>query len=98
MYEPERGNVNLLKEENNVKKLLAIVLTLALLVSLGVTAFADDEPIHLTLWTFQELHTQLYKEMLDKWNANPDNPKLDIEVERQPGQSQAGHRHAGLSL
>ena len=60
-----------------MKKLLAIVLTLALLVSLGVTAFADDEPIHLTLWTFQELHTQLYKET---------------------GQSQAGHRHAGLSL
>ena len=67
-----------------MKKLLAIVLTLALLVSLGVTAFADDEPIHLTLWTFQELHTQLYKEMLDKWNANPDNPKLDIDMQVYP--------------
>ena len=42
MYEPERGNVNLLKEENNVKKLLAIVLAVALLASLGITAFADD--------------------------------------------------------
>ena len=50
-----------------MKKLLAIVLALAMLVSLGITAFADgEEPIHLTLWTFQELHTQLYKEMLDK--------------------------------
>ena len=84
MYKPVRVNVNLLKEENNVKKLLAIVLAVALLASLGITAFADDEPIHLTLWTFQELHTQLYKEMLDKWNANPDNPKLDIDMQVYP--------------
>ena len=68
-----------------MKKLLAIVLALAMLVSLGITAFADgEEPIHLTLWTFQELHTQLYKEMLDKWNANPDNPKLDIDMQVYP--------------
>ena len=67
-----------------MKKILAILLAVAMLASLGITAFADEEPIHLTLWTFQELHTQLYKEMLDKWNANPDNPKLDIDMQVYP--------------
>ena len=46
-----------------MKKLLAILLTLALLTGI-CSAFADEEPIKLTLWTFQELHTQLYKDML----------------------------------
>ena len=68
-----------------MKKLLAIILVIAMFASLGITtAFAEEEPIHLTLWTFQELHTQLYKEMLDKWNANPDNPKLDIDMQVYP--------------
>ena len=49
-----------------MKKLLAVLLAIALIATLGITtAFAEEEPIHLTLWTFQELHTQLYKEMLD---------------------------------
>ena len=68
-----------------MKKLLAVLLAIALIATLGITtAFAEEEPIHLTLWTFQELHTQLYKEMLDKWNANPDNPKLEIDMQVYP--------------
>ena len=67
-----------------MKKILAILLAVAMLASLGITAFAEEEPIHLTLWTFQELHTQLYKVMLEKWNANPDNPKLDIDMQVYP--------------
>ena len=63
-----------------MKKLLAVLL--AALMVLGMFgALAEEEPIHLTLWTFQELHTQLYKEMLEKWNANPDNPKLEIDMQ-----------------
>ena len=66
-----------------MKKLLAVLL--AALMVLGMFgALAEEEPIHLTLWTFQELHTQLYKEMLEKWNANPDNPKLDIDMQVYP--------------
>ena len=68
-----------------MKKLLAVLLAIALIATLGITtAFAEEEPIHLTLWTFQELHTQLYKEMLDEWNANPDNPKLEIDMQVYP--------------
>ena len=54
-----------------MKKLLAVLLAIALIATLGITtAFAEEEPIHLTLWTFQELHTQLYKEMLDpSWRS-----------------------------
>ena len=40
-----------------MKKILAILLAVAMFASLGITAFAEEEPIHLTLWTFQELHT-----------------------------------------
>ena len=63
-----------------MKKMLVVLLA-ALILMLGVTAYADDEPIKLTLWTFQELHLSLYREMLDEWNANPDNPKLDIDMQ-----------------
>ena len=66
-----------------MKKLLAILLAATMLIGM-CGAFAEEEPIHLTLWTFQELHTQLYKEMLEKWNANPDNPKLDIDMQVYP--------------
>ena len=66
-----------------MKKLLAVLLTLALMLGM-CSALAEDEPIKLTLWTFQELHTQLYKEMLETWNANPDNPKLDIDMQVYP--------------
>ena len=65
-----------------MKKLLAVLLAIALIATLGITtAFAEEEPIHLTLWTFQELHTQLYKEMLDR--ADSSDP-VDI-----PGTSHA---------
>lgn len=63
-----------------MKKMLVILLA-ALVLMLCVTAYADDEPIHLTLWTFQELHLDLYREMLDEWNADPANPKLDIDMQ-----------------
>ena len=41
-----------------MKKLLAILLAATMLIGM-CGAFAEEEPIHLTLWTFQELHTQL---------------------------------------
>ena len=63
-----------------MKKMLVVLLA-ALILMLSVTAFADDEPVKLTLWTFQELHLSLYREMLDKWNADPANPKLDIDMQ-----------------
>ena len=63
-----------------MKKMLVVLLA-ALILMLSVTAFADDEPIKLTLWTFQELHLSLYREMLDKWNADPANPKLEIDMQ-----------------
>ena len=66
-----------------MKKLLAVLLALMLLMGM-CSALAEDEPIKLTLWTFQELHTQLYKKMLEKWNANPENPKLDIDMQVYP--------------
>ena len=66
-----------------MKKLLAVLLSLALILGM-CSAFAEEAPIKLTLWTFQELHTQLYKEMEASWNANPDNPKLEIDMQVYP--------------
>ena len=68
-----------------MKKYLAAVLMTALLAaSCSMMSFAGEEPIKLTLWTFQELHTQLYEEMLNEWNANPDNPQLEIDMQVYP--------------
>ena len=66
-----------------MKKLLAVLLALALMLGM-CSAVAEEEPIKLTLWTFQELHTQLYKEMEASWNANPDNPKIEIDMQVYP--------------
>ena len=66
-----------------MKKLLAVLLALALMLGM-CSAIAEEEPIHLTLWTFQELHTQLYKEMETRWNENPDNPKIEIDMQVYP--------------
>ena len=66
-----------------MKKLLAVLLTLTLLMGV-CAALAEDEPIKLTLWTFQALHTDLYKEMEAKWNADPDKPKIEIDYQVMP--------------
>ena len=42
-----------------MKKLLALLLAAMLLLGM-CGAMAEEEPIHLTLWNLQELHTQLY--------------------------------------
>ncbi|MBR3108247.1 MAG: extracellular solute-binding protein [Clostridia bacterium] len=65
-----------------MKKLLAVLLTLALLM--GACAALAEEPIKLTLWTFQALHTDLYKNMEEKWNADPDKPKIEIDYQVMP--------------
>ena len=64
----------------HMKKMLVVLLA-ALMLIMSVSVYADDEPIKLTLWTFQELHLSLYREMLDKWNADPANPKLEIDMQ-----------------
>lgn len=66
-----------------MKKCLAMILTLALCLSAVSFAWAA-EPVKLTLWTFQELHTQFFKEMLAQWNANPDNTPLEIDMQVYP--------------
>lgn len=63
----------------------ALALALVLLMVLGVfPALAEQAPVKLTYWTFQELHTQFMKEMLNQWNADPANPKLDIDMQVYP--------------
>ena len=61
-----------------MKKLLALFLTVTMVFGLAA-ALAEDAPVKMTLWTFQELHTELYKTMMEKWNAEADKPKLDID-------------------
>ena len=40
-----------------MKKLIALLLTVMMVA--GLSAALAEEPIKLTLWTFQELHTEL---------------------------------------
>ena len=71
------------KVDLDMKKLLAILLAATMLIGM-CGAFAEEEPIHLTLWTFQELHLQLYKDQLEKYNAQTTGPKLDIDMQVYP--------------
>ena len=64
------------------KKLLAVIL--ALIMILGCVSVVAEETVKLTLWTFQELHLQLYKDMLEKYNAQTTGPKLEIDMQVYP--------------
>lgn len=66
-----------------MKKVLALLLSV--LFVLGCcSAMAEAEPIKLTFWTFQELHTQFMKPAVERWNANPDNPKIEVDMQVYP--------------
>ena len=64
------------------KKLLAVIL--ALIMVLGCVSAVAEETVKLTLWTFQELHLQLYKDQLEKYNAQTTGPKLEIDMQVYP--------------
>ena len=66
-----------------MKKLLAVLLALMLVAGM-CSALAEGEPVKLTLWTFQALHTDLYKAMQEKWNADPSKPTLEIDYQVMP--------------
>ena len=58
-----------------MKKLLALVLTLAMVLGCGALSAASAEggPTEIEFWTFQTLHVEFYEEMAKEWNAlNPD--------------------------
>lgn len=64
------------------KKLLAMLLALVMII--GCVSAMAEEPVKLTLWTFQELHLQLYKDQLEKYNAQTTGPKLEIDMQVYP--------------
>lgn len=66
-----------------MKKIVVAVLVLALCCSLFSASLAE-ETVKLTLWTFQELHLDLYKDMLAKYNEQTDGPKLEIDMQVYP--------------
>lgn len=65
-----------------MKKVLALVL--ALVMALGMTSAMAEEPTKLTLWTFQDVHTQFFGEMLRQWNENPENTKIEMDMQVYP--------------
>ena len=64
------------------KKMLAVFL--ALIMVIGCVSAVAEETVKLTLWTFQELHLQLYKDQLEKYNAQTTGPKLEIDMQVYP--------------
>ena len=67
-----------------MKKILALVLACCLLLGGSVALAESSDTVHLTLWTFQELDLQFYKEMLAEYNAQTKGPKLDIDMQCYP--------------
>jgi arabinosaccharide transport system substrate-binding protein len=58
-----------------------VVLLLLVFLLLGFSAFAQNQPTKLTLWTFQELHLGFYTEAVKAWNSQ--NPSKQIELDGQ---------------
>ncbi len=63
-----------------MKKVLSVLLVFMLVLGMTSAVVAEEEPIKLTFWTFQELHTQFMQPAVERWNANPDNPKIEVEM------------------
>ena len=63
-----------------MKKTLSLVLALAILPAMTFAQAKTD----LTLWTFQELHVQIYKAMAEKWNAANPNQQINLKPEVLP--------------
>jgi arabinosaccharide transport system substrate-binding protein len=61
-----------------MRRFLALLLILTVA---GLSAFAQNKPTKLTLWTFQELHLGFYNEAVKVWNAQ--NPGKLIELDGQ---------------
>ena len=68
-----------------MKRVLAVLLVLAMCIGFAATtAAAEAEPVKLTFWTFQELHTDFMKAMEELWNANPENTKIALDMQVYP--------------
>ncbi len=68
-----------------MKKVLALLLALVMCVGYTASAaMAEAGPVKLTFWTFQELHTEFMKAMQDKWNENPENTKIELDMQVYP--------------
>ncbi|MDR2657877.1 MAG: ABC transporter substrate-binding protein [Oscillospiraceae bacterium] len=56
-----------------MKKLLAMLMALSMLLGIVGVASAEAAPTKLTLWTFIDQHAQFYNKMAEEWNkVNPD--------------------------
>lgn len=64
-----------------MKKLLALVMVLAIIPSALVFAQAKTE---LTLWTFNDTHLKFYNSMVEKWNAANPGKQIDLKGEVFP--------------
>lgn len=63
-----------------MKKILALVLALCMMLSLATFAQAEGTATTLTMWTFIAQHQEFYESMAKMWNeANPDR-QIDIQV------------------
>jgi len=64
--------------------MLVLTAVLAACSGRGAQQSANAEPVPLSLWTFNELHTQYYQKTADLWNQqHPDKP-IDLTIDTYP--------------
>jgi ABC-type glycerol-3-phosphate transport system substrate-binding protein len=62
-----------------MKKFLALVLAVCMLLGLMSFASAEATPTKLTLWTFISQHDAYYYSLADAWNAEHPDQQIDLE-------------------
>jgi arabinosaccharide transport system substrate-binding protein len=53
-------------------------------VAEAITTVGPEDGTHLEMWTFVELHSNFYAEMLEKWNAENPDKQLNITFTTYP--------------
>lgn len=63
-----------------MKKIVALVLALSMLLGLCSFASAEAAPTTLTMWTFIAQHQEFYEDMAKLWNEQNPTEQIALEV------------------
>lgn len=70
----------------SMRKWISLALLAAMLLTLGGSAMAQNNPTELSFWLFNEIHAQFYRPGVEAWNAEFPDRQVNVTFETYPNQ------------